>query len=172
MSGCFKPSHHIKISSESRKDFKAWRIFLKKFNSTPILPTIDWSSDYTWQLYSDASGKAFGLVFGDRGLRVFFHQNGQIFQLPLKSWYPFTLRSSCGVHSSKTLKFFSMLTILLSSVCSSLRLPGILWLWTCCVIWLSFLCLTIFVSQEFTSKVNTMSYRISFLVCSSKRRKL
>ncbi|MCP3933100.1 MAG: hypothetical protein GY705_28855, partial [Bacteroidetes bacterium] len=55
---------------------------------TPILPTVDWSSDYTWQLYSDASGKAFGLVFGDRWAQGVFPPEWADFSIAIKELVP------------------------------------------------------------------------------------
>ena len=57
-------SHHIRLSKEAKNDLVAWKYFLQKFSSTPILPKIDWKVDVNWRLYSDASGKGFSSIFG------------------------------------------------------------------------------------------------------------
>ncbi|MCP4259608.1 MAG: hypothetical protein GY774_19165 [Planctomycetes bacterium] len=63
MKGCIFPSHHIRLTKEARKDLLAWRYFLGHFNSTPIIKPIQWSRDYDWKFFSDASGSGYASVF-------------------------------------------------------------------------------------------------------------
>ncbi len=52
------------------------------------MPEINWSSDFTWQLYSDASGKGFGLVFGGRWVQGSFPENWSEVSIATKELVP------------------------------------------------------------------------------------
>ncbi|MCP3678772.1 MAG: hypothetical protein GY782_00060 [Gammaproteobacteria bacterium] len=64
LKGVTSNAYFVRLNSEARKDFMAWKYFLTNFNSTPITPKIDWTLDNDWKLFSDASGKGFAAVFG------------------------------------------------------------------------------------------------------------
>ncbi|MCP3932293.1 MAG: hypothetical protein GY705_24740 [Bacteroidetes bacterium] len=66
MKGIKSQNHFVRLTKESRKDLAAWKYFLDKFNSTPILPPINWTVDIKWKLFSDACGKGFASVFGHK----------------------------------------------------------------------------------------------------------
>ncbi|MCP3889851.1 MAG: hypothetical protein GY702_13400 [Desulfobulbaceae bacterium] len=59
-------NHFVRVSKECIKDLQAWYYFLCHFNSTPILPPVDWKVDVNWRLYSDASGKGFASIFAGK----------------------------------------------------------------------------------------------------------
>ena len=58
------PSHRITLTKESRKDLKAWQIFVDNFNGKLLLPEHRWVTSDSLHFYTDASGTfGYGAVF-------------------------------------------------------------------------------------------------------------
>ncbi len=66
------PNHHVKLSDSARLDLKAWLSFLLSFNGTTVIRHIDWSHDFDWRFYSDASGRGYAAVFGHKWVQGTF----------------------------------------------------------------------------------------------------
>ena len=58
------PSHRITLTKESRKDLKAWQIFVDNFNGKLLLQEHRWVTSDSLHFYTDASGTfGYGAVF-------------------------------------------------------------------------------------------------------------
>ena len=58
------PSHRITLTKESRKDLKAWQIFVDNFNGKLLLPEHRWVTSDSLHFHTDASGSfGYGAVF-------------------------------------------------------------------------------------------------------------
>ena len=62
-----KPSHHVRLNSESRADLAAWHCFLSSYNGVTMLIDSKCISSESMKLYTDAaSTQGFAAVFGSR----------------------------------------------------------------------------------------------------------
>ncbi|MCP3932442.1 MAG: hypothetical protein GY705_25505, partial [Bacteroidetes bacterium] len=60
------------LNEEARKDLITWWKFLIQFNGCNIINHIDWSHDFDWRFFSDASGRGYAAVFGNRWIQGAF----------------------------------------------------------------------------------------------------
>lgn len=59
-----KPNHHITLSAESRRDLKAWKLFVQHFNGKNLILDQRWVSTTVLDLYTDAAGSlGYGAIF-------------------------------------------------------------------------------------------------------------
>ena len=50
------PHHYIRINNDMKEDLNMWLTFLNSFNGTAIMSDLDWISDESMNLYTDAAG--------------------------------------------------------------------------------------------------------------------
>ncbi|MCP3931187.1 MAG: hypothetical protein GY705_19050, partial [Bacteroidetes bacterium] len=60
---------HVSLNSEAKKDLRMWRLLLNSFNSRPICPRIDWSTQTDFKFFTDACGFGYAAVLGDRWIQ-------------------------------------------------------------------------------------------------------
>ncbi|MCP3932879.1 MAG: hypothetical protein GY705_27725 [Bacteroidetes bacterium] len=60
------------LDEEARKDLITWWKFLIEFNGCNIIKHINWSHDFYWRFFSDASGWGYAAVFGNRWIQGAF----------------------------------------------------------------------------------------------------
>ena len=71
----YLPTHLVRLNAEAKRDLEAWEIFLKDFQGSLMLKSIDWHRDSHWKLFSDASGKGYGAMYGHKWIQGEFPPN-------------------------------------------------------------------------------------------------
>jgi hypothetical protein len=106
--GMSRPSHHIRLTKESRLDIQAWLSFLEQFNGVSIFLEPVWSPSNSVSLYSDASGVGFAAVFGNRYLQGRWPTSWLHHSIALKELFPITLAIELWGNSlsNKRIMFF------------------------------------------------------------------
>ncbi len=90
--GIKKPSHHVRIMAEkARKDLKAWKFFLHKYNGRSLFLPSKWTSSEHIQLYTDASGLVFAVILGDVWFQEKWHTSWRKCSIAVKELLPIVL---------------------------------------------------------------------------------
>ncbi|MCP3933051.1 MAG: hypothetical protein GY705_28605, partial [Bacteroidetes bacterium] len=89
--GLSRPSHHVRLTSESKKDLQMWEYFLLHSNGSNIIKTINWSTDSDFKFYSDASGFAYAVVFGEHWIQGEFPVSWKDKSIAIKELVPIFL---------------------------------------------------------------------------------
>jgi hypothetical protein len=85
------PSHHIRLTKESRLDIVAWLSFLEGYNGVSIFIDPVWTISHTVSLFSDASGLGYAAVFRSRYLQGAWPPPWRDYSIAIKELYPITL---------------------------------------------------------------------------------
>ena len=93
--GKSNPNHLIRLNSKARKDIKAWLEFLENINGTMSFLPVVWTSSDVLHLTTDASGFAFGAVFGNEWLQGSFPVNWSAVHNSVKELLPIILVVHC-----------------------------------------------------------------------------
>ena len=81
--------HHIRLTSEARRDINAWLQFLQNFNGRSMLLEDKWLSSDTIQLYTDAALTAgYAAVYGSRWFNGPWPDGWQGYHITILELYP------------------------------------------------------------------------------------
>ena len=81
--------HHIRLTSEARRDINAWLQFLQNFNGWSMLLEDKWLSSDTIQLYTDAALTAgYAAVYGSRWFNGPWPDGWQGYHITILELYP------------------------------------------------------------------------------------
>ena len=107
--GKSKPSHHIRITAEARKDMQAWLLFMQSFNGRSFILPDSWLSSDVVRLTTDACGMGYGAVLGDSWLQGRFHSSWKDKHISPKEFLPIilALRAWHPVLANKRILFLS-----------------------------------------------------------------
>lgn len=87
-----KQYHHITLTRESRRDLKAWEIFIEHFNGKNILLEKRWIEDKNLHLHTDASGaKGFAAIFQKHWFNGAWPPHMSHFHITFKELFPIVL---------------------------------------------------------------------------------
>lgn len=87
-----KPHHHITLNKESRKDLRAWHLFLEHFNGKQVLTEQRWLSSDTLHLHTDASGAlGFGAIFESHWFSGTWPEAWLAYDITFKEIFPISL---------------------------------------------------------------------------------
>ena len=92
--GVKRPFHHIRITSEARKDIQAWMLFLREFDGLMYFRHINWSSSDTISLYTDSSNKGYAAMFGSHWTYGTWPDTWKQYHITIKEMFPITLALS------------------------------------------------------------------------------
>ena len=85
------PKQHVKLSKSACLDLQAWLTFLKQFNGTTVIRHINWSHDFDWRFYSDASGRGYAAIFGHKWVHGAFPIQWESKNIAVKELVPIYL---------------------------------------------------------------------------------
>ena len=88
-------NHVIRLNREARTDIKAWLEFLETFNGTMSFLPVDWTSSDVLHLTTNASGFAFGAVFGSEWLQGCFPTHWLAVHISSKELLQIVLAVNC-----------------------------------------------------------------------------
>ena len=83
--------HHVRINKDARKDLCEWTKFLDTFNGSVMILSDHWSSSDVLGVFTDASGKGFGLKFGSHWTFGIFPEDWWSYNIAIKELYPIVL---------------------------------------------------------------------------------
>ena len=87
-----KPHHHITLNKESRRDLRAWQMFLDHFNGKQLLSEQRWLTSDTLHLHTDASGTlGFGATFETHWFSGTWPQTWLGYDITFKELFPISL---------------------------------------------------------------------------------
>ena len=91
MAGHTVPSKHINLTSEARKDLRVWMKFLSEFNGSKIIKKINWTTDFDWRFFSDASGQGYAAILGHKWIQGSFPPEWADMNIAVKELTPIYL---------------------------------------------------------------------------------
>lgn len=87
-----KPYHRVTLNKESRRDIKAWQIFVDHFNGKQILQEKRWITSESLEFYTDAAGSlGFGAVFRTHWFYGPWPKDMEKFNITWKELFPIVL---------------------------------------------------------------------------------
>ncbi|MCP4262983.1 MAG: hypothetical protein GY774_36545 [Planctomycetes bacterium] len=88
MRGVHIPTHHIRLTSSIKQDLRMWRMFLMEFNGSHKLSHVFYSESPDDNVYTDASGKGFGGLFGSCWFQGSFPAHWHDYSIAIKEMVP------------------------------------------------------------------------------------
>ena len=86
------PHHRITLNKESRKDIRAWQLFVDNFNGKQLLLHKRWLTSDTLHLHTDASGSlGFAAIFQSHWLYGARPTLWSPYDITFKAFLPITL---------------------------------------------------------------------------------
>ncbi|XP_078333005.1 uncharacterized protein LOC144625574 [Crassostrea virginica] len=89
--GLQKPGHHRNLNKEARADLQAWAIFLKQFNGRGFFPSGVQHTSSSLHLFTDASNKGFGCVFGCKWFYGPFSHDWISYHISVREFLPIVI---------------------------------------------------------------------------------